>query len=99
MDLSQLRGAGSISYSPASSDVVFRMEVTGPDQAKTASESVRVLRTRPSPLEEQQQQAQQQQAQQQPAGKPAPQFPRRPRLNRSLLPRLRPKRLPPKPRY
>ncbi len=68
IDLSQLRGAGSISYSPATADVVFRMEVTGPDQARTTSESVRVLRTRPSPLEEQQQQQQQQQQQ---AGKPA----------------------------
>jgi protein TonB len=54
MDLSQLRGAGSISYSPATGDVVFRMEVTGPDQARTTSESVRVLRTRPSPMEGQQ---------------------------------------------
>jgi TonB family protein len=57
MDLAQLRGAGSISYSPATADVVFKMEVTGPDQARTTSESVRVLRTRPSPMEEQQQQA------------------------------------------
>ena len=54
MDLAQLRGAGSISYSPATADVVFKMEVTGQDQARTASESVRVLRTRPSPMEEQQ---------------------------------------------
>jgi len=29
------------------------MEVTGKDENKTASESVRVLRTRPSPLQEQ----------------------------------------------
>jgi TonB family protein len=49
MDLAQLRN-GSISYSPASSDVVFKMEVTGKGEEKTASESVRVLRTRPSPL-------------------------------------------------
>jgi TonB family protein len=68
IDLSQLRGAGSISYSPATADVVFRMEVTGPDQARTTSESVRVLRTRPSPLDEQQQQQQQQPGA---AGKPA----------------------------
>ncbi len=61
MDLSQLRGAGSISYAPASADVVFRMEVTGTDQTRTTSESVRVLRTRPSPMEEQQAQVQQQQ--------------------------------------
>jgi TonB family protein len=31
--------------------VVFRMEVAGADQSKTLSESVRVLRTRPSPLD------------------------------------------------
>ena len=49
MDLAQLRN-GSISYSPASSDVVFKMEVTGKNGDKVASESVRVLRTRPSPL-------------------------------------------------
>ncbi|HLK68112.1 MAG TPA: energy transducer TonB [Bryobacteraceae bacterium] len=49
MDLAQLRN-GSISYSPATSDVIFRMEVTGRNNEKTASESVRVLRTRPSPL-------------------------------------------------
>jgi protein TonB len=49
MDLAQLR-IGSISYSPASSDVVFKMEVTGRNQEKTASESLRVLRTRPSPV-------------------------------------------------
>jgi len=48
MDLAQLRN-GSISYSAASSDVVFRMEVTGRGQEKTASESVRALRTKPSP--------------------------------------------------
>jgi len=48
MDLAQLRN-GSISYSPASSDVVFKMEVTGRDNEKTASESVRVLRTKPLP--------------------------------------------------
>jgi len=74
MDLSQLRGAGSISYSPATGDVVFRMEVTGPDQARTTSESVRVLRNRPSPLDDQQQaaQTQPQPAQQEPAAKPSP---------------------------
>ncbi len=76
MELSQLRGAGSISYSPATGDVVFQMEVTGPDQARTTSESVRVLRNRPSPLDDQQQ-AQQQPTQSQPqvqqaAGKPSP---------------------------
>jgi protein TonB len=57
MDLALLR-SGSIEYSPSTSDVVFRMEVTGADQAKTTSESVRVLRTRPSPMPEPGQQAQ-----------------------------------------
>jgi protein TonB len=51
MDLALLR-SGSIEYSPSTSDVVFRMEVTGADQTKTASESVRILRTRPSPMPE-----------------------------------------------
>jgi protein TonB len=51
MDLAQLRN-GSIVYSPVTSDVVFRMEVSGADQLKTVSESVRVLRTRPSPMPE-----------------------------------------------
>jgi protein TonB len=49
MDLAQLKN-GSIVYAPVTSDVVFKMEVSGADQTKTASESVRVLRTRPSPL-------------------------------------------------
>jgi protein TonB len=49
MDLAQLKN-GSIVYAPVTSDVVFKMEVTGSDQLKTASESVRVLRTRPSPM-------------------------------------------------
>jgi protein TonB len=49
LNLSDLRN-GSIVYSPLSTDVSFRMEVTGPDQSKTASESVRVLRTKPSPM-------------------------------------------------
>jgi TonB family protein len=49
MDLAQLKN-GSIVYAPVTADVVFKMEVTGADQLKTASESVRVLRTRPSPL-------------------------------------------------
>jgi protein TonB len=57
MDLAQLRN-GSIVYSPSSSDIVFRMEVMGSDQTKTTSESVRVLRTRPSPMPEPGQQAQ-----------------------------------------
>jgi protein TonB len=57
MDLALLR-SGSIEYSPSTSDVVFRMEVTGADQTKTTSESVRVLRTRPSPMPEPGQEAQ-----------------------------------------
>jgi TonB family protein len=50
MDLAQLR-TGSIVYSPATGDVIFRMEVSGQGTQKTSSESVRVLRTRPSPLD------------------------------------------------
>jgi TonB family protein len=57
MDLALLR-SGSIEYSPSTSDVVFRMEVTGADQTKTTSESVRILRTRPSPMPEPGQDAQ-----------------------------------------
>jgi protein TonB len=49
MDMSQLRN-GSIVYSPVTADVSFKMEVTRQDQSKTSSESVRVLRTRPSPM-------------------------------------------------
>ena len=51
MDLSQLR-TGSIVYSPVTSDVVFRMQVTPNGQAEPVSETVRVLRTRPSPMPE-----------------------------------------------
>jgi len=50
MDLAQLRN-GRIEYLPVTGDVVFRMEVSGKDNTKTASESVRVLRTRPSPMQ------------------------------------------------
>jgi TonB family protein len=49
MDLGQLRN-GSIVYSPLTTDVSFRMEVAGQGNAKPVSESVRVLRTRPSPM-------------------------------------------------
>jgi protein TonB len=49
MDMAQLKN-GSIVYAPLTADVVFKMEVTGSDQLKTTSESVRVLRTRPSPM-------------------------------------------------
>jgi protein TonB len=50
MDLAQLRN-GSIVYSPQTADISFNMEVTGKDSAKPVSESVRALRTRPSPLQ------------------------------------------------
>jgi periplasmic protein TonB len=56
MDLAQLRN-GSIVYSPQGTDISFKMEVTGQGQNKTTSESVRVLRTRPSPLQDQNQAA------------------------------------------
>jgi protein TonB len=49
MNLADLRN-GSVVYSPLTADVSFHMEVIGPDQSKTASESVRVLRTKPSPM-------------------------------------------------
>ncbi|HUA58986.1 MAG TPA: TonB family protein [Verrucomicrobiae bacterium] len=49
MDPGQLAN-GSIEYQPITQDVSFRMEVTGTDHSKVASESVRVLRTRPSPM-------------------------------------------------
>ncbi len=49
MDLAQLQN-GSIVYSPTSADVSFQLSVTGKDSSKTQSESVRVLRTRPSPM-------------------------------------------------
>ena len=49
MDRSELQN-GSIVYSPLTADVSFHLEVTGPDNSKTAAESVRVLRTRPSPM-------------------------------------------------
>ena len=43
---------GSIMYTPLTADVSFHLEVTGSDNSKTTSESVRVLRTRPSPMPE-----------------------------------------------
>jgi len=49
LDLAQLQ-KGSIAYTPASTDVIFQLEVTGKSQAKTASEMVRALSTRPSPM-------------------------------------------------
>jgi TonB family protein len=51
MDLGQLRN-GSIVYSPITADVSFRMDVMRPGKAAPVSESVRVLRTRPSPMGE-----------------------------------------------
>jgi len=66
MDLSQLR-TGSIVYSPVTSDVVFRMEVSADGQAQPVSETVRVLRTRPSPMPDSTQPAAAQ-----PAGVPKP---------------------------
>ena len=52
MDLAQLAN-GSIVYSPSGTDISFKMEVIDKTQKKTTSESVRMLRTRPSPLQEQ----------------------------------------------
>jgi len=49
MDLAQLR-TGSIVYTPVTGDVVFKMEVSRAGQPTTGSESVRVLRSRPSPM-------------------------------------------------
>lgn len=49
MERSELQ-TGSIMYTPLTADVGFHLEVTGPDNSKTATESVRVLRTRPSPM-------------------------------------------------
>lgn len=49
MDLNQLRN-GSIVYSPLTADVSFRMDVTAQGNGRNSSESVRVLRTRPSPM-------------------------------------------------
>jgi TonB family protein len=49
LDLAQLRN-GSIVYSPSSSDIVFQLTVAGKNSAPAQSESVRVLRTRPSPM-------------------------------------------------
>jgi len=49
MDVKSLQ-TGSIVYTPKTGDVSFNMEVTGKDQTKTVTESVRSLRTRPSPM-------------------------------------------------
>jgi TonB family protein len=45
-------GTGSIVYPPVTGDVSFSLEVIGPNQADIANESVRVLRSRPSPMPE-----------------------------------------------
>jgi protein TonB len=49
MDAKQLK-TGNIVYAPQTGDVSFNMEVTGTNQTKTVTESVRSLRTRPSPM-------------------------------------------------
>jgi protein TonB len=49
MDGNQLT-TGTIMYTPVTGDVSFKMEVTGKNQIKTVTESVRSLRTRPSPM-------------------------------------------------
>ena len=49
LDLAQLRN-GSIVYSPSSSDIVFQLTVNGKNSTPAQSESVRVLRTKPTPM-------------------------------------------------
>jgi len=49
LDAGQLH-TGSIVYSPTGADVSFQLSLIGQDAAQTHSESVRILRTRPSPL-------------------------------------------------
>ena len=51
VDLAQLRN-GSIVYTPSGADITFQLSVTEKDASKVESESVRVLRTRPSPMPE-----------------------------------------------
>jgi TonB family protein len=52
VDTAQL-ASGRIVYLPSGTDISFKLEVTDKSQKKTTSESVRMLRTRPSPLQEQ----------------------------------------------
>ena len=52
LDLALL-ASGRVVYSPSGTDISFKMEVLDKAQKKTTSESVRMLRTRPSPLQEQ----------------------------------------------
>lgn len=68
MDPTQLT-TGSIVYTPVTGDVSFQMEVTGKNQSKTVTESVRSLRTRPSPMPDGKSAA----ASQNPAKAPTPQ--------------------------
>ena len=49
MDLSQLR-TGSIVYSPLGGDVSFQMEVVAKDNTRIVTDPLRLLRTRPSPM-------------------------------------------------
>jgi TonB family protein len=56
MDVAQLRSSSFV-YTPATGDVTFKMEVTSKDGSKTASEGVRVLQQRPSPMPPTDQQA------------------------------------------
>ena len=51
LDMAQLRN-GSIVYSPTSADVSFQLSIVGQDASQTQSESVRILRTRPSPMQD-----------------------------------------------
>ena len=71
MDLAQLNN-GSIVYSPSGTDISFKMEVVDKAQKTTTSESVRMLRTHPSPLQEQTDAAAAKAAGTQPGTKPAP---------------------------
>jgi len=56
MDLAQLR-TGRILYSPIGGDVSFQMEAIGKDGTHTVTETLRLLRTRPSPMPEESQAA------------------------------------------
>lgn len=49
LDMGQLKN-GSIVYSPTGSDVSFQLSTIGANSGQTSSESVRILRTRPSPM-------------------------------------------------
>jgi len=56
MDLGQLRD-GKIMYSPITADVSFRLDVNQRGKGEPVTDSVRVLRTRPSPMGDDAQQA------------------------------------------